>query len=499
MKPSIYNKIVKYKEDYLVFNQVTGALLKASEKSTNKIKKIFEGKIEDEKLQKQLIELGYLIADKEDERVRLKKLYDEKSSNNLNKHLYITVTDRCNLGCNYCFEEKNQWIKMSPDTQETLKKFIYNFLTETETKHFGIGWYGGEPTLNIPAIENLSKYTKNLCEKLGISFYQMMISNGTTFTEAVTDKIIELNIDRVQITVDGFKEDHDLSRPYLKDLKIEEMNDAQKRQISKINSSLLLPIIGQEKHSRRSSYDDILSGLERYVKKGGKVSLRMNVDEETIGRIHNLLDDLLKRGLFEKNEKGGYVYAYAHPIYDAGGCSTTNEEGGCASCIVKTMKMEVFSNKIEKIKDWYNKNNIKYFDHSVEMKFTGETCTANKKYEYVVNPDGTLTKCTHHVGMQDKVIGNIKDLKTNPDEIICDENLKFSAFNPFKDEECYNCEVLPICMGGCKSNNKAGESKKYDAGCIPTKFSYEKDIIRLYEKKMSKEEVQIEFLGKHSH
>jgi uncharacterized protein len=496
MRPSIYNKIVPYGTSHLIFNQVTGALLRVGLKSKHRIETVLNGDFSDQKMVEKLRSLGYLI-DEVDERAQLRKVYDEKTSNSIHKHLFITVTDRCNLGCHYCFEDKNQWIKMSAETQETLKEFGRKFLTDTKTNYFGIGWYGGEPTMNMPAVENLSAYFTKLCAEEGISFYQMMITNGTTFTDAITEKIIQLGIKRVQITVDGFKEDHDVSRPYLKDLRLEDMSEAQRRQVGKINPSLLLPVIGQKPSTPKSSYDEILKGIERFVNRGGEVSLRMNVNEQTIGRVHNLLDDLLKRNLFEKNEKGGFVYAYAHPIYDAGGCASSSGEGNCGSCKISTMKMESFAKKIDQIKEWYKDNGVKYFDHSVQMKFTGDTCTANKKWEYVVNPDGTLTKCTHHVGMPDKVIGDIRDLNPNPDQMADKLLSQFDRFNPFDDKECYNCEVLPICMGGCKSNNKVGESQQYDAGCIATRFTYESDIVRLYEKSIKSEDEIV--LSTHTH
>jgi uncharacterized protein len=486
MKSSAYNKIVPYNGEHLIFNQVTGALIKVGDSVFAKLLKILNGDFFDTKLSQELYRLGYLVDDKGDERIHLREVFEKKIKNHTNKHLFITVTDRCNLGCHYCFEEKNQWIKMSKETQESLIEFSKAFLTETETKYFGIGWYGGEPTMNMSAIENLSKFYTKFCETNNIQFYQMMITNGTTFTNAICDKLISLKIKRVQITVDGFKEDHDKSRPYLKDLKIEDMNDAQKRQISKINPKLLLPVFGQKQSPPKSSYDEIIKGIERYVNRGGEVSLRMNVSEKTIHRVTNLLDDLHKRNLFEKNEKGGYVYAYAHPIYDAGGCGS-NDGGNCGSCVVSTMKMESFAKKIDHIKNWYKENNIKYFDHSVTMKFTGDTCTANKKYEYIVNPDGTLCKCTHDVGKPDKVIGDVRDMRPDPNAM---EHMltSYDKFNPFDDKECYSCEVLPICMGGCKANNKVGQNEKYDAGCITTRFTFDSDVIRLYERTISEQQ-----------
>jgi uncharacterized protein len=484
LKTSIYNKIVSYNGDSLIYNQVTGALLKVGSKGLGRIKSVFEGDFSDGSLVDKLINLGYLVESDSDERTVLREVYEKKSQNHLSKHMYITVTDRCNLGCHYCFEEKNQWIKMSVETQDALIQFSKKFIKETPTESFGIGWYGGEPTMHMPAIERLSRFYKDFCEENSIFFYQMIITNGTTFTDSICDKLLDLGIKKAQVTIDGFKEDHNISRPYLKDLKLEEMSGAQRNQIKKINPSLLLNVIGQEKSAPRSSYDEIISGVEKYVNKGGVVSLRMNLNEETINRVNYLLEDLYERKLFDKNEKGGYLYAYAQPIFDTGGCGNSgngNGESNCGSCKISSMKMSSFARRIDEIKNWYKEKGVTFFDHTAEMKFTGETCTANKKYEYVINPDGTITKCTHEVGNPEKVIGSVFENNTNPDQMKVG-NSYFDKFNPFDDQECYNCEVLPICMGGCKANNKVGEHKQYEAGCISTRYSLTEDIVRLYEK-----------------
>jgi len=496
MKLSKYNKFVKHNNnDYLLFNSISGSLIKVS----NQIKKDIETKNLSEDNFKKLKELGFFKKEEGDERATLRKKYEAKTLNHLNKYMFITVTDRCNLGCHYCFEEKNQWINMSDETVDALIEFSKKFLSATKTDSFGIGWYGGEPTINMKAIKKLSSFYKDFCEKNDIHFSQMIISNGTTFNESVCETLINLGIKKAQITVDGIKEDHDKSRPYLKDLTLDQMSPAQRSQAQKLNPSLSLNVINNEKPKEnlitKSCFDEIIKGIEKYVQKGGEVSLRMNVNSKTIEKTTQLLDDLHKRKLFYRNENGGFLYAYAQPIYDIGSCGNNNyESSGCGSCPSKTttedpvtvnsMKVSEFAEKVHIIKDWYKSKGIKWFDHSNEMHFTGDTCTANKKYEYVVNPDGTLTKCTHDVGKPEKVIGSVFDDNVNPDDMNI-PNTSYDRFNPFDDKECFGCEVLPICMGGCKSNNNAGEAKEYEAGCSTIKYSYEEDIIRLYESSKS--------------
>ncbi len=478
MKTSIYNKIVPYEDQYLIFNCVTGSLVRVNKSVAENLIEEDISSFSQESLKK-MSKLGFIVGD-EDEKKVLKKKYEDIVNNYLSKQLYITTTDRCNLGCHYCFEEKNQWIKMSDETQDELINFSKKFLTNTKTKFFRVTWYGGEPTLNMPAIIKLSKFYIEFCKDNDIEFRQDMITNGTTLTDHICDILLDSGLSWLQITIDGIKEEHDISSPYLKDLTPEQMSAAQKNQIKKINPNLLLNVINDTKTKEitRSSFDQIMAGIKNWVKRGVCVSLRMNVNSNTLPKTIDLLDSIREQGLMEKNELGGYVYAYAHPIYDVGGCGSS---GGCGTCVA-TMSMNDFSKKMHIIKDWYKKYKIESFDHMHQMFFTGDTCTANKKHEYVVNPDGTLTKCTHDMGVPEKVIGSV--FKDPTPENIHIPNTNYDRFNPFDDDECSKCEVLPICLGGCKSNNRVGTSEKYDAGCSTVRYNYKEDIIRLYENKV---------------
>lgn len=474
MRLSSYNKLVAHKDGTLLYNLVSGALVLLNKNQLQEYLKIQSGDLTNLNLLKKLTNLGFYVEDI-DERVIMRKKYEEIVNDCQNKNLTIVVTDRCNLGCHYCYEEKTQWLKMSLETQEQIKKFVYRFVTETPTKNLGIGWFGGEPTMNIQAVENLSRYFIKVCEEKGINLHQNMVTNGTTFSSSMADLIVkDLKIRNLQITVDGFKEDHDQSRPYLNSLKLEEMSDVQIEQRKKLDKNFSLTILNQPepKPLVKSSYDSIMKNIELLLERGAVINLRMNVNSDSIKRIEVLLNELHEKNYFKRNKNNGILYAYAHPIFSNGSC------GGSS---FKTMTVEEFSHEVQRIRKWYKEHDIEFFDHHNEMKFTGQTCTANKRWEYVINPDGSLTKCWHHAADATKAIGHVsqdfpfidfKQIKGN----------KFHQFNPFEDQECFNCEVLPICMGGCKANNQVDQnSNGYSEGCITTRYALQEEVASLYE------------------
>jgi len=475
MRLSSYNNLVEHEDGTLLCNLVTGTLIVLQPKALQEYRRLENGDFSNTKFATKLGGMGFVVNE-EDERVSMRKRYEEIVEDCRTKHFSIVLTDQCNLGCHYCYEDKQQWIKMSPETTQEVQDFCEKFLDATPTTYLGVSWYGGEPTMNLPALTQLSKFFKKYCDEHGIRFHQQMTTNGTNFTDQIADLVAtELGIQDMQITVDGFKEDHDKSRPFLTSMSVDEMSDVQVEQRKKLDPTFSLPILGQAppKPKQRSSYDVIMKAIPKLVERGVFVKVRMNVNMETIKRVDALLEEFYEKGLFSQNEKGGLVHVYAAPIFD-GGCGSNNE---CYS----RMRMQDFAKEVSRIRDWYLEKKITHYGHQNNLKFTGETCTANKRWEWVINPDGTLAKCWHHAADPTKSVGHVSDIDLFFDYRTLAGGNKFHAFNPFTNAECYDCPVLPMCMGGCKANNKIETDEDFADGCATTRFTLKEEITILYE------------------
>jgi uncharacterized protein len=66
---------------------------------------------------------------------------------------------------------------------------------------------------------------------------------------------------------------------------------------------------------------------------------------------------------------------------------------------------------------------------------------------YLIDPEGHIYRCFNHVGSTEKAFANITDN-------INYQHPNFTRlfkFDPFRDETCRECDLLPVCMGGCPS------------------------------------------------
>lgn len=127
------------------------------------------------------------------------------------KQLVFEVTDACNLRCKYCSYAD---LYEGYDQRENLKfpfqkaKLIIEYLYEYWEKKYcagindpiTIGFYGGEPLLNVPFIQQVIGYIKNL-DPIGKKFHYNITTNAILLDKYM-DFLVE-NEFRLLISLDG--------------------------------------------------------------------------------------------------------------------------------------------------------------------------------------------------------------------------------------------------------------------------------------------------------
>ena len=70
-------------------------------------------------------------------------------------------------------------------------------------------------------------------------------------------------------------------------------------------------------------------------------------------------------------------------------------------------------------------------------------CDAQLRNSYTIDPEGNIYKCLNDASIPNKKIGNVDSYDKLTNEC------KYSSKPPFLDETCSNCNILPLCYGGC--------------------------------------------------
>lgn len=428
MKLSKYTILKEINGERIFFNTRTCALAVVNDEFEQVVKDIqmnqYNESLYDEKLIQAMKNSGCIVDDslQEIDEVEFKRNSFKYQTNSLG--LTITPTLNCNFRCQYCFE--NHIIgNMSVDTQEALLKFITAQLSTI--KKLNIVWFGGEPLLAKNIIYTMSEKIIALCKKHSVIYAASMVTNGSLFSDEDIEPFKRYNIGSVQITIDGPKEVHDKRRRTC---------------------------------NGKSAFDDIINNINKMLNNDINVSVRINLDEDNIDSIDELIDVLQNR-----------INKYSNLMVSFGKVSVFTEvcksiEGDCLSDESFSMlRLSLYKKLLAK---GFSKCKMLSYP---QLKYNN--CCADYMNSFVVDVNGNLYKCWNQVGRVEEKCGDVFkgcDVKSQ-------NFLKWVQWNPLKFTQCKECNLLPICMGGCTEESPDKTVRK--PACSSIKYNLD-DILTFY-------------------
>lgn len=128
----------------------------------------------------------------------------------------LMITQDCNLKCKYCYggesgRYKSSGQKMSIEVAKNAIDFLFNH--NRNIRHFHIGFFGGEPMLNLPLIKEIIEYCERIEKQYDKKFTYSITTNGTLLTEEKIKFLRSKNVG-IMISLDGPEEIHNENRIY---------------------------------------------------------------------------------------------------------------------------------------------------------------------------------------------------------------------------------------------------------------------------------------------
>jgi uncharacterized protein len=127
--------------------------------------------------------------------------------------IVFEVTDCCNLRCSYCaqgelYESSDNKADKNISIHSAIKllKYIFNLVPYNKKNKLGIGFYGGEPLLNIKFIKQIVEIIPQLNAEKQIDIIYLMTTNATLVHKHI-DFLVE-NKFRLLISLDGNEDNH---------------------------------------------------------------------------------------------------------------------------------------------------------------------------------------------------------------------------------------------------------------------------------------------------
>lgn len=346
-----------------------------------------------------LVSYGYLVDSNVDEKLLRQNLINETLYDN-NLNLIIHTTEDCNFRCEYCALD---FVKRPLDAN--VAKSIVTFIRKNISKYSSvtISWFGGEPLLNINAIEEISKEVISICKCAKKEFYASITTNGYLLTKKNVDTLYRCHVREFIVTVDGNRNTHDKQR-HLK--------------------------------NGNPTFDRIIANLQEIKenkKLHVKIVMRTNVSKE-------ILDSLEEYYKYVDNEFGDdrRFDMFLRLVGDWGGDRIKNMKDSLLSVSAYTKIFDILKTRTDKLKLEMN---------GLDFEPSGCACQAMRKNKFTIAVDGNIYKCDSPV-MSIGVLTN--DGKMQIDESL---NCLWSLPCNFASKKCDNCFFSCACfMGSCPKN-----------------------------------------------
>lgn len=123
----------------------------------------------------------------------------------------ISVTQRCNLRCNYCYIDKRD-ISISQDVAQKIVDFAY--WNTPDDEKINIGFFGGEPLLAFDKVREIVAMVEEHPGFTPERLEMTLVSNGTLFSDAIACFLRDHNIG-FGVSCDGPPAIQDISRCYI--------------------------------------------------------------------------------------------------------------------------------------------------------------------------------------------------------------------------------------------------------------------------------------------
>ena len=388
-------------QEYYVYNTLSNALMEIDKESYSLL---FESRNTqklstadfDEDLWEALC-INNIISDNDtDDYLKYKASITNIRKQRTGMHLTLAPTMDCCFRCHYCFEKYKEKKYMTPEIMDQIIKYVTSY---PELKNIKITWFGGEPLMAVPQIEEFYDKFRDIWQE---PFISNIITTGYHIDKESIRVMQKVGISSFQITLDGMKETH--------------------------NKVKHLPS-GEDVFERILSNIELLNDSAPEINITIRVNLTLENKEEYIP-LHKLC---LTRFYGRSNITISPAFVLDRGTGDI--CRSNNN---------------IFFGHIERSKFILNlaKNGINSVFVRYPEPFFNE-CAIRNEMAIAFDPEGYAYKCWEVIGNKEYAIGKLNDdgILTDINQTIL--NRQLYGADTFDDPICSQCKYLPICNGGC--------------------------------------------------
>ena len=418
-------RVIKNLQNVLLYNAFYGQSLKANQdilflikcfKNGSTLSEISE-KYDQKDLDSIIIKLfdkQLIVFDHERETNKTYRIFDREQTKKgklINK-LRLNISNLCNMECDYCYIDPSQKEQMNWLTAQKALTLFFDLQKQSNQNYSEIRFFGGEPILNWPVIEQVFKYVKYLKNNIKVDY--ILNTNGTIITENIARKLA-LNKVNISVSLDGLRDVHNRFRKF---------------------------------KSGKGSFSRIDKNLDTLISSGCSVFISATIGNHN----YNNLKELITYIADKKNRYDSEISLSLQSMCMGSkqGLDTVPIEEKVkaikdAVLYAKKMEVNVDSGMI-----------LFPFNALLGLKATGTYCSAVSGEEICVYPNGDIYPC----GALKTKMGNIENFNTI---FRTKEYLNLTKRVTGNIPACKGCDIEAFCAGGCAADASNGRNKFFSS------------------------------------
>ena len=355
---------------------------------------LLEGKEIADEFRRDLQEQGYLVDEKEEERLYRSKYLDFIDTRDEDEiQLFFVPNYSCNFACTYCYQD--EYANTSQElTTEVIDAFFNYVNREFAGRKKYLTVFGGEPLLSSPKQKGLMIYLLKQAKKSNLEV--CFVTNGYSLSEYV-DVLSLAKIREIQVTLDGIGSVHD-ARRFLK--------------------------------GGGAPFEKIVQGIDACLQARLPVNLRMVIDKENINGLPEMAKFAIDKGWTQSE----FFKTQLGRNYELHHCQASSDKLFSRISLYETIYQQVKQHPyiLEFYKPAYSVSKFLAENGSLPDPLF-DACPACKT-EWAFDYTGQIYSCTATVGKTDESLGTFYPELSRKDEMIAAwENRDVTAIS-----ECFS-------------------------------------------------------------
>lgn len=353
----------------------------------------------------QLLEMGIVVPFETDENacLELERKISLYSFSENEVGFVIAPTMDCNAQCFYCYEnDTRQKCYMNSETQGEMINYIQK--TAEGKKKLFISWFGGEPLLCMSLIKSVTLALLAFCEQNNIEYNSELTTNGY-YLDSFIENLQACRITDTQITLDGY------GKEYLKRKQYVDCEDAWEKVTNNIFSASVA---------------------------GNHITIRFNVDRNNVESVKKCVNFLISNPRWNEN-----IAIYFYPL-------EPDYQHSNNTVYFKESEYEVVMTDLYDYLyqcGYYDDRDYALDFHKLSLPCYGATLGI-----LAIDYRGYLYQCQHLLCREKFAIGNVFTGVPITKPLLHWYDGKIST-------SCEECEVLPLCQGGCVTKPRIGKNE----------------------------------------